>query len=199
MQMAIELLRQGYRVETSNEPFRAGDKDMPRGSFILWEERNPSNLREILKDISAKYGVTIQSVDSSLPDNTHRGIASEANFSLKAPKVAILADEPVEQTSYGLMLFLLGQKCGLEVVPVSLESLTREVLDQMNVLILPNGRASRYKKAFDESQLADLRDWVSHGGVLICIGGASEFAADPETGVTPSRIVGGEESDGLFR
>ena len=54
MQMAIELLRQGYRVETSNEPFRAGDKDMPRGSFILWEERNPSNLREILKDISAK-------------------------------------------------------------------------------------------------------------------------------------------------
>ena len=63
----------------------------------------------------------------------------------------------------------------------------------MNVLILPNGRASRYKKAFDESQLADLRDWVSHGGVLICIGGASEVAADPETKLTPSRIVGGEE------
>jgi hypothetical protein len=104
-----------------------------------------------------------------------------------------LADEPVEQTSYGLMLFLLGQKCGLEVIPVSLEKLTRDVLDQVNVLILPNGQASRYKKAFEESELGDLRDWVSHGGVLICIGGASEFAADPETKLTPSRIVGGDD------
>jgi hypothetical protein len=193
MQMAIELLRQGYRMEASNEPFRAGDKDMPRGSFILWEERNPGNLRKVLTDVSAKYGVTVQSVHSSFPDNTRRGIASEANFSFKSPKVAILADEPVEQTSYGLMLFLLGQKCGLEVIPVSLEKLTRDVLDQVNVLILPDGQASRYKKAFEESQLGDLRDWISHGGVLICIGGASEFAADPEAKLTPSRVIGGDD------
>jgi hypothetical protein len=193
MQMAIELLRQGYRMEASNEPFRAGGKDMPRGSFILWEERNPGNLRKVLTDVSAKYGVTIQSVHSSFPDSTRRGIASEANFSFKSPKVAILADEPVEQTSYGLMLFLLGQKCGLEVIPVSLEKLTRDVLDQVNVLILPDGQASRYKKAFEESQLGDLRDWISHGGVLICIGGASEFAADPEAKLTPSRVIGGDD------
>ena len=91
------------------------------------------------------------------------------------------------------MLFLLEQKCGLEVVPVSLEKLTRDVLDQINVLILPDGQASRYKKAFEESQLGDLRDWISHGGVLICIGGASEFAADPDTKLSPTRIVGSEE------
>ncbi|MBV8141901.1 MAG: hypothetical protein JOZ60_07650, partial [Verrucomicrobia bacterium] len=195
MQMVIELLRQGYRVETSNEPFRAGDKDMPRGSFILWEERNPSNLRKVITNVSAKYGVTVQSVHSSFPDSTRRGIASEANFPLKVPKVAILADEPVEQTSYGLMRFLLGQKCGLEVIPVSLQKLTRDVLDQLNVLILPNGDASSYKKAFDESQLGDLRDWVSQGGVLICIGGASEFATDPETKISPSRTLGEERAD----
>ncbi|MBV9644736.1 MAG: hypothetical protein JO334_14325 [Verrucomicrobia bacterium] len=193
MQMVIELLHQGYRVETSNEPFRAGDKDMPRGSFILWQTRNPSNLCKVLTDVSAKYGVQVQSVHSSFSDNTRRGIGSEANFSLKAPKIAILADEPVEQTSYGLMLFLLGQKCGLEVVPVSPDKLTRDVFDQVNVLILPNGEASGYKKTFEESQLDDLRDWVSHGGVLICIGGASEFAADPDTKLSPSRIIGGED------
>jgi hypothetical protein len=112
---------------------------------------------------------------------------------LKAPKVALLADDPVEQTSFGLMLFLLNQKCGLEVVPVSLEYLTREVLDKINVLILPDGEASRYKKLFDESHLGDLRDWVSHGGDLICLGGASEFAADPDSKLTPSRIVGSDD------
>jgi hypothetical protein len=191
--MAIQLLQQGYRVDTSNEAFRAAGKDMPRGSFILWEERNPNNLHEILTTLSEKYGVTVQSIQSSFPENNRRGIASESDFPLKAPKVAVLADDPVEQTSYGLMLFLLEQKCGLEVVPVSLDNLTREVLDQLNVLLLPDGQASRYKKLFEESQLADLRDWVSHGGVLICIGGASEFATDPDTKLTPSRIVGSEE------
>jgi hypothetical protein len=193
MRMAIQLLRQGFRVDTSNETFRAEGKDMPRGSFILWEERNPSNLHETLADLSEKYDVTVQSIHTLFPDNNRRGIASETDYSLKAPKVAILADEPVEQTSYGLLQFLLEQKCGLEVVPVSLQYLTPEVLEQINVLILPNGQASRYKKAFEESQLGDLRDWVSHGGVLICIGGASEFAADPDTKLTPSRIVGSEE------
>ena len=193
MRMAIQLLRQGYRVETSNETFRAGDKDMSRGSFILWEERNPSNLREILSELSKNDGVTVQSIHSSFPDTNSRGIASGSDFSLKNPKVAVLADEPVEQTSYGLLLFLLEQKCGLEVVPVSLEKLTSEVLDQMNVVILPDGEASRFKKVFSESQLGDLRDWVSHGGVLICLAGASEFAADPDTKLAPTRTVGSEE------
>jgi Zinc carboxypeptidase len=193
MRMVIQLLRQGFRVDTSNETFRAEGKDMPRGSFILWEERNPSNLHETLADLSEKYEVTVQSIHTLFPDNNRRGIGSETDYSLKAPKVAILADEPVEQTSYGLLLFLLEQKCGLEVVPVSLQYLTPDVLEQINVLILPNGQASHYKKAFEESQLGDLRDWISHGGVLICIGGASEFAADPDTKLTPSRIVNNEE------
>jgi Zinc carboxypeptidase len=193
MRMAIHLLRQGYRLDTSNEAFRAEGKDMPRGSFILWEERNPSNLHEVLTNLGEKYEVTVQSIHSSFPDGNRRGIASEADFSLKAPKVAVLADEPVKQTSYGLMLFLLEQKCGLEVVPVSLGNLTTDVLGQINVLILPDGEAAHYKNAFEENQLGDLREWVSHGGVLVCIGGASEFAADPDTKLTPSRTVGNEE------
>jgi hypothetical protein len=60
-------------------------------------------------------------------------------------------------------------------------------------LLLPDGEASRYKKAFDENQLGDLREWISHGGVLICLGGASEFAADPDTKLSPTRIVGSDE------
>jgi hypothetical protein len=193
MRMAIQLLRQGYRLDTSNDPFHAGNKDMPRGTFILWAERNPTNLPEVLSELSEKNGVPVQSIHSSFPDSNRRGIGSETDFFLKAPKVAILAGDPVEQTSYGLLRFLLEQKCGLEVIPVSLENLTRDVLDQINVLILPDGQASQYKKALEENQIGDLRDWVGNGGVLICIGGASEFAADPDTKLTPSRIVGSDE------
>ena len=82
------------------------------------------------------------------------------------------------------------------MVPVPLASLTRDTYDQINVLIFPDGEASRYSKAFDETQLDDLRDWINHGGVLICIGGASEFAADPGIKLSPARIVGSDEKPG---
>jgi hypothetical protein len=193
MRMAISLLEQGYRVDTSNEVFRAAGKNFPRGSFILRDERNPGSLRQILADLSGKFGVPVQSVHSAFPDNGLHGIGSEEAYSLKAPKVAILADEPVAQTSYGLMRFLLERKCGVDAVPVSLENLTTAALLEINVLILPDGDASHFKKAFNDKHLDQLRDWVSRGGVLICIGGASEFAADPDTKLTSSRLIGSED------
>jgi hypothetical protein len=191
--MAIELLHEGYRIDSRNDSFRAGEVALPRGTFILWAERNPINLHETLAKLAQENEVPVQSVRSSFPGDGSRGIGSESDFTLKSPKVALLADDPVGQTSYGLLRYLLEQKYGLDVVPVPLASLTRDAYDQINVLILPDGEASRYKRAFDETQLNDLRDWINHGGVLICIGGASEFAADPDTKLSPARIVGSDE------
>ena len=193
MRMVVSLLQQGYRIDTSSEEFRAAGKIFPRGSFILRDERNPANLRHILSDLSEKYGVAVQSIHSAFPDNGQHGIGSEGVYSLKTPRVAILADEPVAQTSYGLVRFLLEHEGGVNAVPVSLQSLTTDVLDQVNVLILPDGQASHYKKAFADGQLDELRDWVSRGGILVCIGGASEFAADPDTKLTSSRIIGSQD------
>jgi hypothetical protein len=193
MRMAASLLQQGYRIDTSNEGFRAADKNYTRGSFILRDERNPANLRQVLTDLSEKDGVPVRSIHSAFPDNGQRGIGSEGVYSLKIPKVAVLADEPVSQTSYGLIRFVLEHEGGINAIPVSLENLTVDVLDLLNVLILPDGQALHYKKAFADTQLDDLRDWVSHGGVLICLGGAAEFAADPDSKLTSSRIIGAED------
>ena len=195
MRMAVSLLQQGYRIDTSNEEFRAAGKNFPRGSFILRDERNPASLRQILADLSEKYGVTVRSIRSAFPDNSQRGIGSEKMYSLKPPKVAILADEPVDPTSYGLLRFLLEHECSIKAVPVSLENLTTDILghDEINVMILPDGKATHYKKTFTETHLDDLRDWVSRGGILVCIGGASEFAADPEAKLTSSRLIGSDD------
>src|SRR5258708_10255963 len=115
-------------METSNETFRAGDKDMPRGSFVLWEERNPSNLREILSDLSANEGVPVQSIHSSLPDSNRRGIASELDFSLKLPKEVFRPDDPASRPAYGLPFSLSQNNAGLKSVPVCRENLLRIAL-----------------------------------------------------------------------
>jgi hypothetical protein len=193
MRMAVDLLQRGYRIETSNEMFRAAGQDFPRGSFVLRAERNPVDLPQILARFADQYGVSVHSISSALSDDNDPGIGSQRIYALKIPKVAVLAGEPGNQTSYGLIRFLLEQKYGLDVVPIQFSNLTKDVLRQLNVLILPNGEAAEYKKDVEEDRLNDLRDWVSQGGVLICIGGASEFAADAETKLTSSRIVGAGE------
>jgi hypothetical protein len=196
MRMVVDLLQRGYRIETSNDTFRAAGQDFLRGSFILREERNPADLSQILGRCADQYGVSVKAISSALSDDNDPGIGSERIFSLKIPRAAILAGEPGNQTSYGLIRFLLEQKYGFDLVPVPASNLTKDALRQLNVLILPNGEASEYKKEFEGERLDDLRDWISQGGVLICMGGASEFAADAETKLTSSRILGsGEKPD----
>jgi hypothetical protein len=194
MKLAVALLQKGYRLDTSNDSIRAAGRTFPRGTFFLRTERNPANLRETLQTLSDLRGVAIQSVSTAYPDQGQRGIGSEAVFALKAPKIALLTGSPTSQSSWGLIRFLLAEKCGLDIVPIAADSLLPEVLSDFNVLILPDGTAARYTKSFDDKAVASLREFVTRGGILICLGGASQFAADPEVKLTSSRLIG-EKTD----
>jgi hypothetical protein len=193
MKLAIALIAQGFRLSTSNEQFQAGEKMFARGSFVVRAERNPSDTPKKLSELSRQFGVPIFSLSSIFPDSAQHGIGSETAFAIKPPKVALVADKPVEQTSYGLLRFLLSQECGLDVVPISLEKLRSAALKDFNVVILPDGRSGDYKDAISEDQLNELKSWVSAGGILLCIRGASEYASDPDLKLTSSRVARLEE------
>jgi hypothetical protein len=193
MKLAIALVMQGFRLSTSNEQFQAGDKQFSRGTFVVRSERNPSDAAKKLADLSRQFGVPTYSLPSTLPDSAQHGIGSESVFAVKKPKIALVADKPVEQTSYGLLRFLLSQACGLDVVPISLEKLRSAALKDFNVVIFPDGPAADYKDAIADEQLNELKAWVKEGGALICIRRASEYAADPDLKLTSSRVVRVEE------
>jgi hypothetical protein len=91
------------------------------------------------------------------------------------------------------MRFFLEQTCGIEILPIAVDSLEPENLTDFNVLILPDGTPAHYAKAFDEKTVTRLREWISNGGTLICMGGASQFASDPEVNLTSSRLIGTDE------
>jgi hypothetical protein len=193
MHLAAVLLQKGYRIETSNDTIRAAGHLFPRGTFLLRAERNPPDLRQSLQPLAAAQNVSIQTIASGFLDQGQHGIGSETVFPLKAPKIALLAGNPTTQTSYGLMRFLLEQKCGVEILPVAVDALQPENLAEFNVLILPDGSPSRYSKYFDEKTVGHLRDWISNGGTLICIGGASQFVSNPDVNLTSSRTIGSDD------
>ncbi len=68
-------------------------------------------------------------------------------------------------------------------------------LKDFNVLILPDGSASRYFAAFGTGGVSTLKDWASDGGTIVTVRGASVFAALKDVGLTSSKLVGSEADE----
>lgn len=192
--LALTLLSEGYRVATAVRPLRAGGKTYPGGAFIVRVERNPEMLHTRIARLATELGVAVDSINTAYTDTGITGIGSESVFTLKAPKIAIIANEGVSQTSYGATWFLLEKEFGVEFTPISIDVFKGIRMADFNVLILADGSPYAYKERFGEGGIQKLKAWCEEGGTLICLGNASAFAADKDVALTSARVVDGEDS-----
>ncbi|MDW8218503.1 MAG: M14 family zinc carboxypeptidase [Acidobacteriota bacterium] len=187
--LALRLLQEGYRLATAVRPLRAGDRAYPRGSFILRVERNPDTLHGRLSALAAECGVEVQSVNSAYTNDGITGVGSEGVYTLRPPRIAVIAQEGVSQTSYGALWFTLTNDIGIEFTPITVETFLELRLNEFNVLILPDGSPSAYRRAFGKEGIERLKLWCREGGTLICIGGAAAFAAHKDVDLTGARLL----------
>jgi len=97
-----------------------------------------------------------------------------------APKVAMAWDSPTSSYVAGNTRFVLERQFDLPVTPIRTRRLASSDLSQYQVLILPEtGRGQDYAAILGEQGTANLKDWVAKGGVLIGIGSANRYLADP--------------------
>ena len=188
--LAFRLLQEGYRLATSTYPLRADGQDYPRGTLLARVERNPVSLHDRVAALAKEFGVEVAEVNTAFVDQGTTGPGSEDVISLKAPKVALIAGDPVAETSYAEISYLLGKDMGVEFVPMSVEAFKKTRMADFNVLIIPDGDASDYAEDFDKAGVEKLKSWCKDGGTLICVGGAAGFAADKKVDLTASRVVG---------
>src|SRR6185295_4974389 len=113
---------------------------------------------------------------------------------LTQPKIAMIADESVDQTSYGSIWWTLD-RYGIEFTPLTINNAKGGALKNYNILIMPDGSAGRYFSAFGKSGIDTLKDWIQNGGTLITVRGASVFAALKDVGLTSSKLVGSEDDE----
>lgn len=189
LRLALQLLGEGYRLATAVRPMDAGGRSFIRGSLIARVERNPASLHDRIRELAAATGATVQAVDTAFASAGITGIGSESTFSLRPPKVAVLAGEPTSPSSYGALRFLFETTYGVDYVPVSVRGLGGMRLADFNVIVLPPGNPSHYERELGSELLERLERWAQDGGTLICLGGAAEFAAAEERGWTGSRLV----------
>ena len=125
----------------------------------------------------ATTGADVVAVDDSwVTDGPSFGSRNVVRFT--EPKVAIAWDTPTRSYVAGNTRFVIEQQFDYPVTAIRTSRLAGSDLSRYHVLILPEG--SNYAGVLGEGGIANLKDWVSKGGVLIGIGDANRFLADPE-------------------
>ena len=162
----------------------AGGRNWPRGTFVVRVSRNPETIHDAVAKLAIELGVNVVAANSGFPDEGDTGVGGEAVISLRMPKIAMVADEAVDQTSYGSIWWTLD-RYGIPFTPMTVSAIKDGGLSDFNVLIMPDGSAGRYHGAVRCGRRRRLsRNLLPNGGTVITVRGASVFAALKDVGLT---------------
>ncbi len=191
---AIRLLKQGFRVAVATKPLNAASMNFPRGTFVVRVTRNRPTVHQAVERLANELGLTIYSANTGFQESGETGVGSEYVSSLQAPKIAIVADEAVEQTSYGSIWWTF-HRYGIDFTPMTINSIRSGGLKNYTVLIMPDGAAGRYFTGLGSGGVTTLKTWINNGGTLITMRGSSVFAALKDVGLTSSKLVGSDDDE----
>ncbi|HEX2779036.1 MAG TPA: M14 family zinc carboxypeptidase [Gemmatimonadaceae bacterium] len=194
--LAYQLLREGYRVSAATRPVEADGKSWPRGTYIVRIARNDSTLPARIDALARESGVEVTGVNSAFSTSAQYGIGSEITADLRAPRVALVGDEGVSQTSYGAIWWSLERRYGIRFTPVAMRWLASGDLSAFNVIIIPDASGGVLNRTLGKEGADRLRAWMQAGGTLVTMAGSSEWAARESVNLTSARTVGaGAERD----
>jgi hypothetical protein len=178
VRLAANALRQGLSVKSSDLGFTHGGRRYPAGTLIFDTADNPARLAGLLAELAQMTGADVVAVDDSwVTDGPNFG--SDSVVRVPAPRVAMLWDTPTSSYSAGNTRFVIERQFDYPVTAIRVATLAHGDLAHFDVLIVPESWQG-YTGAIGEPVIARLRDWVSRGGVLIGIGAANRWLADPK-------------------
>jgi hypothetical protein len=192
--MVIRLLKEGFRVNAAIRQLNAGGRNYPAGTFVVRISRNPNEIHEAVQKLSSELGVQVVAINSGYIDEGDTPVGGENVYPLQNPRIAMLADEGVDQTSFGSLWWTLD-RYGIKFTALSLNSVRGGALKGFNILILPDGSAGRYFSGLGAGGVNAIKEWVQGGGTLITVRGASVFAALKDVGLTSAKLVGTDDDD----
>jgi hypothetical protein len=172
-------LRAGLSVKSNDKAFTNIEAEYPAGTLILDVTDNPPDIHGIVESLAAQTGANVVSVnDSWVTDGPSFGSANVVRFNI--PKIAMAWNRPTASYSAGNTRFVIERQFDFPVTPIRVNRLRTADLSRYQVLILPLMSGAGYKAALGESGIDNLKGWVERGGVLISLGNATRFLADPD-------------------
>ncbi len=191
--MIVRLLQNGFKVAVATRQLNAAGRNWKPGTFVVRVSRNPETIHDKIAEFAREMGVNVVAVNSGYSEEGDTSVGGESVISLRAPKIAIAADEGVTQESYGAIWWTFD-RCDIKFTPMTFAAL-RGGLRNYNVLILPEGSPARYMGQFGPGGVAALKEFANSGGTIITLSGASVFATLKDVALTSSKMVGSEEDE----
>ena len=189
--LAFHLLRRGYNVAVATQPIEADGRSWARGAYVVRVGRNDTTLAGRLDSLARAADVEVVGLASGYPATGQYGIGSESTISLVRPRIAVVADDGVSQTSYGALWWSLERRFGISFTPVTWRGVSGG-LDDFNVLIVADASPGTIQSRLGSGGLESLKTWISNGGTLVTMGGATTWAARESVGLTTARALGGD-------
>lgn len=171
-------LRQDLAVKSSDLDFTLNGKRYPAGTLIIDVTDNAADVHQVVRDIGSSTGANVTGIDDSwVTDGPSLGSNNVVRHN--RPDVAIAWDVPTVARAAGQARFVIERQFDYPVTAIRSARIGTADLNDFEVLILPQASDEGYDKVLDEDGAANLRDWVSKGGVLIGLGSANRYLADP--------------------
>ncbi|MBI2212675.1 MAG: hypothetical protein HYU52_03440 [Acidobacteria bacterium] len=168
------MLQREIRFAVSAAEVRVGKVMLPRGSLFVHRGLNPAeDFEEEFRAIVADAGVEAIPIDSFWTEGL--AIGSTRVIEVRDPKIAIAVGAEVNRFSLGPVWYQLDVADDVPHTLVAVEGIGTLDLAKYHVLVLPDGNYS-----FDEKTAARLKAWVSDGGTIVAIKGASEALRSKE-------------------
>ncbi|GAB3937730.1 M14 family metallopeptidase [Larkinella terrae] len=172
------LLKNKVRVRVAERTFSQDNQRFEPGTLIITRagnERLGDRFYQILQQEAAKSSIRlIPATTGFVSEGADFGSGSV--FSLKNPRVAVIAGDVTSPTSMGEVWHYFDQDLDYPITLLDANAFANAALQEIDVLILPQGY--NYGKMLNDRALMKLKDWVQAGGKLIVMERVTSFFVD---------------------
>lgn len=177
----MHLKAGGHRVAMLTRATRLAGRDYAAGTGIVYAGQAEAHVHEDVRAVAERFELVIDPVDTGLAEGRHPSLGSGDVIYLREPRVAVLAEEPVNAYSFGWAWFTLDQQFELAPTVLRASSLGTVRLADYDTLVIPElTDAEALTRIAGEAALERLAAWVRDGGTLVTLGSASVLPAQLE-------------------
>jgi len=163
------LLQEGLRVRAAQDGFSIARRFFPAGTLVVHRADNKQieDLTDRMARFAADHPGAFATAQTGL---TERGpdLGSTSFQLIRQPQIGLLSGEGTSAYSFGQIWHYLENTLALPIRILPSHSIYRAPLDELDILILPEGRYSLGGNAGEE-----LIEWIRRGGKVIAIGYAN--------------------------
>jgi hypothetical protein len=176
---AGKLLASEVKFSVSDGELSVADRRFARGTIIVLKANNNAQLDATLQRLAEEARVSIAPVASGWTGGA--GFGSERIRFVKNPKIALVGGPGVSPTSYGMLWHTLDVDTPIPHTTLTLESFRGVNLSKYEVLVLPDGS---YAEPLGKRGIDKLKAWVTNGGTLVAVKGASSFLREKDVEIS---------------